>query len=69
MSAATIEVGDVVQIAPAYDEWFGGCLLLVTEVKAWGVQGFVKIPGSGDAYYRAPFTAVFRIGRAEWTPS
>ncbi len=66
---AVIEAGDVVQIDPAHDDKFGGCFMLVTEVKSWGVQGFVKIPAKGDAYYRCEFSHLHRIGAAEWLPA
>lgn len=65
----TIQVGDVVQIDPAHDPVFGACLLVVTEVKSWGVQGYVPIPkhpSSVEAYYRVPFDKIQRIGTAEW---
>lgn len=65
-----IKVGDVVQIDPEHDEVFGGCFLLVTELKTWGVMGYVRVPGHGDkggeAYYRVPFEQIARIGAAEW---
>jgi hypothetical protein len=32
------------------------------------VQGFVKVPGQGFAYYRAPWKALVYIGGAEWAP-
>ena len=61
-----MERGDVVQIDPAHDEVFGGCLMIVTEPKAWGAQGYVKIPSQGVAYYRCPAEAMERIGEAAW---
>jgi hypothetical protein len=66
-----IQVGSVVQIDPDHDPAFGACLLIVTEVKAWGVQGYVRIPsksatGSGDAYYRVAFDKVAYVGEAAW---
>ena len=58
--------GDVVQIDPEHDERFGGCFMQITEPKSWGAQGFVRVPGGGNAYYRVPANAMTRIGRAEW---
>jgi hypothetical protein len=47
-----IEVGDIVQVNPGV-ETFGGCMVVVTELKAWGVQGYVQNAGaSGQAYIR-----------------
>ena len=61
-------VGDVVQIDPEHDpECFGGSLLIVTEVKSWGVQGYVDIPGEGQAYYRVAFDKIANTGgKAVW---
>lgn len=64
--------GDVVQINPEHDTRFGGCFLLITEVKSWGVQGFVQIPtsdGFNRAYYRVPFDQIEHIGTANWIPT
>ena len=35
------------------NESFTGCFMVVTDVYGWGVQGYVTVPGSGAAYYRA----------------
>jgi hypothetical protein len=61
-----IKVGDVVQINPEHDERFGACFLVVTELKSWGVQGYARVPGGGDAYYRVPYEQVHLVGVAEW---
>jgi len=61
-----LAVGDVVQVDPAHDERFGACFLVVTELKSWGVQGYVRVPGEGDAYYRVEYAHVHPIGKAEW---
>lgn len=48
----TIEIHDIVQVNPAY-EVFGGCLVVVTEVKSWGIQGYVQSAGvPGQQYIR-----------------
>lgn len=47
-----IDVGDIVQVDPA-KETFGCCLVVVTEAKPWGVQGYVQNAGQpGQAYIR-----------------
>lgn len=67
-----VQVGDVVQIEPNEEtDWFGGCLMTVTEVKIWGVQGFVAMPVErgqppAKAYYRVKHGQYARIGQAEW---
>ena len=69
MADPRITVGSVVQIDPEHDGRFAACFLTVTELKSWGVQGFVKMPAGGEAYYRAPFEAIHYIGQAEWVPA
>lgn len=70
-----IAVGDIVQLNPenTSNRAFAGCLLVVTEVKSWGVQGFVQALGTrenagGQAYYRAA-TGTFEKtnGKVVWT--
>jgi hypothetical protein len=57
---------DVVQIDPASSKVFGGCLMVVSKPKSWGAQGYVRIPGKGDAYYRCKFEEMEYVGRAIW---
>lgn len=62
-----VELYDIVQIDPAHDRLFGGSLLIVTKIFGWGVQGFLTVPAGGDAYYRAPWSAIaITGGRAVW---
>lgn len=43
---------DIVQVAPD-KEMFGGCMVVVTEVMAWGIQGYVQSAGiAGQQYVR-----------------
>ena len=47
-----IEIGDIVQVDPE-KEMFGGCMVVVTEVKNWGIQGYVQSAGvDGQQYIR-----------------
>lgn len=65
MVTPIVKVYDVVQIKPEYDEVFGGCLLVVTEVRGWGVQGYVNIPGpsqNGQAYFRCRYDGLETTG-------
>jgi hypothetical protein len=56
-----IKPGEIVQLDPekTKNKSFGGCLMIVTDVKEWGVQGYVQSFGQsrdelgGQAYYRA----------------
>lgn len=43
--------GDIIQANENAGEWCG-TILVVDEVKSWGVQAFVHIPMKGDAYIR-----------------
>jgi hypothetical protein len=61
-----LKKGTIVQIDPDSDEVFGGCLLIVTELKKFGVQGYVDVPGKGQAYYRAKEGNYKICGSAEW---
>ena len=47
-----IKVGDIVQVDPS-KEMFGACMVTVTEVKDWGIQGYVQSAGvKGQQYIR-----------------
>jgi hypothetical protein len=65
-----IEVNDIVQVDPNF-ETFGGCMVVVTEVKSWGIQGYVQNAGTeGCAYIRLK-TESFEStgGKAVWVAS
>lgn len=56
-----VEVNEVVQLGPnCANPMFRYCFMTITEVKTWGVQGYVQALGEneepgGQAYYRAPW--------------
>jgi len=60
-----LKVNDVVQINPSVDR-FGGCFMQITEVKNWGAQGFVAVPGDGPAYFRVKNEDMEKVGTAPW---
>jgi hypothetical protein len=62
-----IEVHDIVQVAPDY-EMFGGCMVVVTELKSFGIQGYVQSAGvQGQQYIRLKFEAIKPTGgKAVW---
>lgn len=72
MGEVTIEeitVGEILQLNPdtCKNHMFAGCLLVVTEVKSWGVQGYVQGLGNdgkpgGQAYYRAKMDEIAITG-------
>ena len=61
MQPRQLEVGEIVQIDPAHndgrdEQWFGGCLMVVTEPKPWGAMGYVQSAGvPGQQFYRCKF--------------
>ena len=59
--------GDIIQVNPKV-EVFGGCMVVVTEVKSWGIQGYVQSAGVlGQQYIRLK-TQDFEVtgGKAVW---
>jgi hypothetical protein len=69
-NSSDIQVGDVVQLAPG-DHAFSYCFVTVTEVKTWGIQGFVAIPTGrgempGQAYTRVKWADMTKVGKADW---
>jgi hypothetical protein len=65
-----VEVGDVFQVSPETDnELFGGSMLIVSEVKSFGVQGYVQVlhEGGGQAYVRVKWKDLAYVGKAVWT--
>lgn len=62
-----INENSVIQANENAGEW-AGCLLQVDEVKSWGVQAYVKIPKSGDAYIRLTSSQFEYIGEAILIP-
>lgn len=73
MTTANLKVGDLVQLDPANvgNPMFAGCIMVVTEPKPWGAQGYVQALGEngspgGQAYYRAKHEEMFRVGIACW---
>ena len=67
-----VKAGDIVQLDPAehthHDGFWAGQLLIVTEPKPWGVQGYVQVP-DGRAYYRASEGTFIKVGAVEWMPA
>jgi hypothetical protein len=75
MEPRELKIGEIVQIDPEHSDgrdyhWFGGCLMVVTESKPWGAQGYVQGLGpdqSGQAYYRCEFKHMEPTGGfAKW---
>lgn len=73
-SGPQLQPNDIVQVRPESqlgdkDGFFAGCLVVVEEVKQWGVQGYVSVPGErgtmpGRAYTRLPWGTFEFIGHS-----
>jgi hypothetical protein len=68
-----LEYGDLVQLIPGKvkNTAFAGCIMVVTEPKSFGAQGYVQAlgeknggPPGGQAYYRASFEEMVFVGHA-----
>lgn len=64
------KAGDIVQIVNEKHPWFP-CLLIVDEVKSWGVQAYTLVPRSNDgsesvgrAYNRLKSEDIEKVGVA-----
>jgi hypothetical protein len=56
--------GDIIQITDENHEWYTG-LLVVDEVKPWGVQAYLPmIPKSGAAFIRLKSGSFEKVGTA-----
>lgn len=67
------EAGDLVQLDPVKcsNRMLAGMVMVVTELRDWGVIGYVQMPGQrgepgGQAYYRARFEECHWVGKAMW---
>lgn len=73
MQPQDLREGQIVQLNPGTVEnpMFAACLMVVTEPKQWGAQGYVQALGDhgrpgGQAYYRAKWDEMEPVGAAEW---
>lgn len=62
--------GSIIQANENAPEDWTGCVLIVDEVKDWGVQAFLRIPAQGDAYIRlgANQFDILSVGKAVLMP-
>lgn len=72
MEKRDLEEGDLLQLNPEYEK-FGGMLLVVTEPKSWGCQGYLlssrdfdAVKYKGRAYLRVKFEDMEYVGRLTW---
>lgn len=71
-----LEINDLVQLDPkkCRNPMFAACFMVISELKSWGAQGYVQALGEngkpgGQAYYRAHFDEMVKVGKAEWIVS
>ncbi len=70
-----IKAGSVVQLNEhAGDPCYVGCLLIVDEIKPWGVQGFIPTPDrrgepAASVWLRPKWDAIELIGTAVLQPA
>lgn len=62
--ARDIKVNDIIQITENGQEGWISVLLVVSEVRSWGVLAYTKLPMQGDAYLRVPFEQFEIVGHA-----
>lgn len=55
---------DIVQITNKNNPWFP-CLVIVQEIKSFGLQGYTTIPKKGDAYIRLHKEDYELVGKAK----
>lgn len=75
MESRHLKIGDVVQINPENNEVWGGMLVVVTEPKEWGCQGYlmshddflaIRVKKTGKAFVRVNFENIEFVGSLFW---
>jgi hypothetical protein len=74
MQKQELKEGHLVQLNPDLvgNKAFAACIMVITEPKEWGAQGYVQALGEkngepgGQAYYRAQWQEMELVGFAEW---
>jgi hypothetical protein len=64
MMSKDVQVNDIIQLIEKAQEGWVACLMIVSEVRSWGVLAYTKVPCGGDAYLRVPFDQFEIVGRA-----
>lgn len=62
-----IKKNDVIQVNENIPDWCG-CLMIVEEVKDWGVMAGMRIPFKGSTYLRLKFEDIEYIGESVFVP-
>lgn len=61
------EVNDVIQVNKQVPNWCG-CLMIVREVKSWGVTAGMRVPCEGSTFLRLNDDQFEVIGKAVLVP-
>lgn len=61
MNLRDLKKGDIVQADPEMCRW-GPCLVVVHEVKSWGIMGYTHVPLQGDAWIRLKWSEIEPTG-------
>lgn len=64
----SVKVNSVVQVNEKGLEGWIGCLVQVSEVKSWGIRGWIQLPKQGPAYIRLKWEEIDYIGQAILVP-
>ena len=64
-ASSAVKQGSVIQISESHPIFsLHGTLMIVEEVKSWGVQGYVQIPYKGTAFFRVSNGSYYLVGEA-----
>lgn len=55
--------GDIIQITNKANNWYP-CLVVVSKMKPWGIQGYITLPEGGNAYTRIDNDDFEPVGKA-----
>ena len=57
------EINRIVQVTNPKHDWFP-CLVIVTELKSFGIMGYTSVPRGGDAFIRIKKEDYEVVGKA-----
>lgn len=69
-----VRIGAIVQVDPDESDRYAGQFIIVTEIKEWGIQGYLAVTmedpdlvrWKGIAYVRMAWDKIWLVGFAEW---
>lgn len=59
-----VAFGDVIQVDPTKNEMFGFCFVFVTEVRQWGIIGYIPAPDSKHYWLRLKWDHIHWCGQS-----